>query len=628
MQPMEKPGNKGLWSRLGRSRLAARVAEDLGGDKAQAELLRLTGYAGQPEGLAVRVAADLAARLPLRLTPDALRAFGRFFPGPELMEAARREAEAGLAEPGGQAITPASQLRLTPEEEASWLPWTSGQRFLRLARAFAVSGDGELAEAAWEQLGNFCRHNPPLMGPGWTSGALVAMRAVNWLWGLRFLAGTGGLAGLDPVRGPLPLALVHLRLTGQVMAQEMEAGGGVEPTAAASALLHLGWGLPCLPEAGAWAQAGRLGLGPALAAWGEEPRGRGPLPWAEAVAAAEWGGLGLWLGSAARLETPGAVEGVRRLGALARGLAPPWGGGALWGWSVCAPVLGLGGPAARAATGAANLAACLLTAPELRAGRELDERLFWTLGPAAAEKLRQLAGGQAPGVGHWPGAGLVCLCAAGAGRKAGIHLNASSKPALALALDLHLEGRPLLVAPGPAGIGPLGPHLASRKAHSSVIIDRREPRAGGEVVLEALERGPRHLFAALAYDGYAGLKDPVRLRRRVFLDLEGGLVNIVDQVQAEGQHICEVLFHLPPETRVEPAGQGSFLLSGPFGQALFKPEPKAKVTLITGRSNPPLGWHALDLATVTPAPVLRVRAAVVGNARLTNVIALTSGREA
>lgn len=627
MQPMEKPDIKGLWSRLGRSRLAARVAEDLGGEKAQAEVLRLTGYAGQPQGLASRLAADLAALLPLRVAPDTLRAFGRFFPGPELLEAARREAEAGLAGPGRDGAAPASQLRLAPEEEAAWLPWTSGQRFLRLARAFAVSGDGDLAEAAWTQLEGFCRANPPLMGPGWASGALLATRALNWLWGLRFLAAPGGLAGLDALRGPLPLALTHLRLMGLVLAQELEAGGG-DPAAAASALLHLGRALPCLPESGAWWEAGRLGLGQALSAWTGEAGEEGPRPWAEAVAAAEWAALALWLGSAAGAQMPGVAEGARRLAELCRGLAPPWGGGSPWGWSARAPVLGLDPRPARAAGGAANLTACLLTAPELRAGRELDERLYWTLGPEAGEKLRQLAGGPAPGARQWPGAGLVSLCAAGAGRKVGIHLCTAGRPASALALDLHLEGRPLLAAPGPAGKGPLGPHLMSRGAHNAVLIDRREPGPGGRVVLEALEQGPRHLFLAAFYDGYAGLKDPVRLRRRVFLDLEGGLINLVDQVQAEGQHVCEALFHLPPETRVEPAGQGSFMLSGPFGQALFKPEPKAKVTLVTGRSNPPLGWQALDLGRVVPAPVLRLRAVVVGNARLTNVIALTSGREA
>lgn len=91
------------------------------------------------------------------------------------------------------------------------------------------------------------------------------------------------------------------------------------------------------------------------------------------------------------------------------------------------------------------------------------------------------------------------------------------------------------------------------------MIDGLEPGAPGQVTLEALEQGPRHLFLAASYDGYSHIKDPVQLRRRAFLDLEAGLISLVDQVQVAGQHLCEIFFHLPPETRVEAAGQGSFL---------------------------------------------------------------------
>jgi hypothetical protein len=43
--------------------------------------LQLNGYADHPQGLT----ADLLFLLPLRLTPEILRAFGHFFPGPVLL---------------------------------------------------------------------------------------------------------------------------------------------------------------------------------------------------------------------------------------------------------------------------------------------------------------------------------------------------------------------------------------------------------------------------------------------------------------------------------------------------------------------------------------------------------------
>ncbi len=631
IQTMEKPELHGLWARLGRSRLAARVAEDLGGEKARAEILRVVGYGGQPLGLAARLAADLHAHLPLCTGPAEQRAFGTLFPGPQLLEAARCEAEAALPQGPAQAqlaAMPASQVRLDLEEEAAWRPWTSGQRILRLARAYFISGDGELAETAWSQLEQFCQASPPLMGPGWTSAGLVAVRALNWLWALRFLALAKGLAGLGAGGGPVVEAVLHLRLMGMLLAQDQEAAGtapGPEQAAGAAALMYLGRCLPCLPESPQWWEAGRQSLGPALMAWS----GAGASgDWAPALAAAEWGALGLWLGLEAGAEMPGVVAGVSRLAALSRALAPPWGSGSLWGWPGEASVLGFDLEPSAAAAASANLAAILLAAPEIRAGREINERLYWTLGPQAGERLRQLAGGPAPGAQEWHGAGVASLCADGVGRKVGLHLSTSPGQAAALGLALFLEGQPLLAPPGPVGRGPLSSHLRSRSAHNTIMMDGQDPKPLGRVDLEALEQGPRHLFLAAAYDGYDHLKDPVLIRRRVFLDHEAGLISLVDQVQSTGKHLCEVFFHLPPETKVEAAGQGSFLLSGVFGQVLFKPEPKAKVTLVTGRGNPPLGWMALGLGRVTPAPVLLLRAAVVGNARITNVIALTSGREA
>jgi hypothetical protein len=107
----------------------------------------------------------------------------------------------------------------------------------------------------------------------------------------------------------------------------------------------------------------------------------------------------------------------------------------------------------------------------------------------------------------------------------------------------------------------------------------------------------------------------------VYLDAPAGLVTVVDQVQGSGQHQCEVLFHLPAGSRAR-AGAGGVELTGPWGRALFTPDPKARVEVVSGRDQPPLGWQSLAGGRVGPAPVVRVWAPVVGSARLTNVFAL------
>jgi hypothetical protein len=152
-------------------------------------------------------------------------------------------------------------------------------------------------------------------------------------------------------------------------------------------------------------------------------------------------------------------------------------------------------------------------------------------------------------------------------------------------------------------------------------VDEAEPRGGG-VALESLESGARHLFIAASFDGYAHLPDPVILRRRVYLDLAQGLISLVDQVQAQGRHLCEIFFRLPVGAQVQALGDGSLLMEGSFGRVFLRPEAKAHVSLLLGRSNPTLGWVATRLGQVVPAPVVRIQALVEGNARLTTVLAL------
>lgn len=605
-----------LW-RLGGAKTAAQVSRELGGAKALESMLKQTGYAGQPQGLASRLAGELERGLPLKLGPAERRALARFCDAPALMDLARQEAARRLPPPSVEPL-PASQLRLSPEEEAACWPWISGQGFLRLARAHFLVPDDELAGAAWQALKDFMAVNPPLLGPGWRDGRLIALRLANWMWGLRFL-------GQDLAKAPELTARValHLWLMAQALAAELEQGR-TAPQAGlagpAAALLLFCAGLPLLEDAARWRTLASAALGPSLlAAWQDGPLEATAL----AAEACEWGCLGLWAGAALKLELPGVVAGLHKLAGLCRALAPPWGAGAYWGQGPAGTVLGFDPAPVSWFSGPANLAAALLNAPELRGPRQVDERLFWLLGPEAGQKLRLLAGGPPPPPQEAPGVGLGVLAAEMAGHKVGavLGLGAALDPAAALSLALSLDGQGLLLPPGPAGSGPLATHLRARAAHNAPRIDEAEPRGGG-VTVEGLQSGARYRFLAASYDGYSFLKDPVLLRRRVYLDLSRGLVNIVDQMQAQGRHLCEVFFRLPVDCQVQALEDGALLLRGGFGRALLRPEPKAHVSLFLGRSEPTLGWLATRLGQVVPAPVVRIQALVEGNARLTTVLAL------
>ncbi len=612
---------KTFWERLTGGDAVAEVSQELGGQPAWERLLTRAGYAGQPQGFMVRFGDDLHRALPLRLDRDSRLALAEHLEVHPLVMAARAQAATGY--PSGETPRPASQLEMSPEKTAALWPWLSGQGFLRLCRSCFLSGDEELGHAAQAHLDQVCAANPPLMGPAWTTAELLALRAVNWLWGLRFL---GTLHDLD--QQLLGRVVVHLEVIAQTLMQALDdQGTEAEPEGAApaAALMHLGRALVCLPEAAEWLAAGARGLGPALLAW-DRPGPRRPT--AALAAACEWGGLGLWAGGGAGVELPGVVGGLTKLAAICRALAPPWGAGSYWGWHPGAPVLGFAPRPESPFTGPANLAAVLLNEPDLRARREMDERLYWLFGPGAAERLRQLAGGRDPRPLEAPGAGLVLACGRSQGRRLGLALrlgadDQSDQQAAAEALDLALtlEGRSILLTPGPAGSGPLDGHLRQRAAHNPPRLDETEPQPG-VVSLEALEASADHLFLAASQQAYGNLSDPASLRRRVYVDLKRGIVDVIDQIQARGRHLVEVCYRLPPGTRVRALEDGLLALEGSWGRGLLRPEPTAKASLLQGRSQPPLGWRAVELGQVEPAPVVRVRALVEGDARLTTAFLL------
>ncbi|MCB2189296.1 MAG: heparinase II/III-family protein [Deltaproteobacteria bacterium] len=611
-----------IWQKLARGRVAGQVARDLAGPRAREELLAQAGHPGSPAGLARRVQDDLARFLPLA-GRGAVGSFGEFFDASALMQAVRGEAVLRCPQPGPEGPLPASRIRLTPEEEHGLWPWTGGQRTTRLARAALLTGDQDLVDALERSFRDFCLANPPLSGPGWLRLQVVAARVVNWLLALALW---GDLGRLEPE--VVADVLGHLNVAGMLLEQrlmERAAQPSLELVLPATALMFAGHCLPFLPRAGEWLAAGSRSLGPSLAAWKQPGR---PLATAALAAISQSAGLAQWLAMKGNIAVPGLTGGLLAPLAFCRLAAPPWGAGLGWGYTPLTSLFNLDPRRGDPWSVAANLGALLTDQAEFRAGRRLEEELFWLFGGMAADKLRLLAGGRPPQAGDQPGPGLTVLAGSAAGRSASVWIATGGRqaagpgawPARSLALGLCLEGRPVLVPPGPAGGGPLGPHLRARAAMNAARLDGVEP-VGGRVSLETLELSPRHQFLSAVYDGYRHLADPVTLRRRVYLDLERGHLGVVDQLQCEGEHVLEVFFHLPPASEVRAGEHGVLIIEGEFGRVFLKQETEAETTLVAGVSNPPLGWLAVDPGRVVAAPVIRQRARTVGNARFSTMLA-------
>ena len=312
-----------LLSRMVQPGAASKVARELGGAKALEDLLVQAGYAGNYQGLAKRLLTELKTALPLCLDPATVRAFGSHFEGPKIMAAARREAAAMPAPDQEPDLRPASLIEPSPDEVARNWPWLSGQAAARLAAAGLAGGDGELARDALGSMKRTAGQYPPLLGLGWSRPDWPALRAVNWLFALRFLAEQGRVDHKAVVR-----CVLHLQITGLVLEQSLNSKKGAYAPGdapAAGALLFLAVALAFLPGSKAWLKLGCSALGPSLQAWS---RDEGPKPSGRLhpAAACQWGGLGLWLGMKHNLKLPRAVAGLRQLAAACRAMAPPWGG--------------------------------------------------------------------------------------------------------------------------------------------------------------------------------------------------------------------------------------------------------------------------------------------------------------
>lgn len=621
---MNNKGKKGLWERLGAKRTIEQVVGSLSGPKARAELLKEAGYPGRAPGLAMRLGVELERALPLATDPATLALFGRHFGQVSILAAARAESRLGYpADPGG---VPASQVRLSPRQLEERWPWLSGQRALRLARAHRLGRDGVLGLATVGELGDFCRRHPPLIGPAWLHPELAAVRAVNWLLALR-LVGDPGL--LEP-EAMLEVTL-HLTLAAQMLS---EAVAGPQPqVGCAVGLVMLGRTLNFLPQAKGWLSQGRDYLTRAAGALDRPER---LLSAREAGLAAHWLGLARWMG-----EPDGNTRALEpALAALARycrAQASPWGCALEWDRFPVRSLLELDPERPGMFYSAANLAAVLADDPELRAGRRLDEPLFWMRGPGSSEELRRLAGGRAPGPGDLPAAGLTWLAAEGGGRNMAAWLRTAPRAgegggppaqaqaqaqAQALDLALVLDGKPVLLPPGPVGEGPMAAALSGRGAYSAPRVDGVEP-SGGRVDILALEPGGDRQFMAAAFDGYAGLADPVRLARRVQMEPDRGLVTVVDQVSAASRHQIELFFHFHPSAQLERAPEGGLAVTGPWGRLIFHPDSQCKLEVVRGRDNPPEGWRATAPDTLEPSPTLRLSAHFVGDKSFSNVLVFT-----
>ena len=170
--------------------------EDIGPLEALRRVRPLT--AGDPSDVAVSTLERLGAR-PSETVEEAERVLGGSIPafghgrldvGPE--PDWHRDPASGLSWPDDVWWSDVD-FRFDPEIDDPRYVWEVNRHLhlTSLARAFVLTGNEQYARAAWRQMADWVRRNPPYFGVNWASVLEVGIRLISWTLTMGLLGGAG-----------------------------------------------------------------------------------------------------------------------------------------------------------------------------------------------------------------------------------------------------------------------------------------------------------------------------------------------------------------------------------------------------------------------------------------------------
>lgn len=498
------------------------------------------------------------------------------------------------------------------------------QHWLRLGRAYWLTGDTRYRDLVVRQLDSWLAANPPLIGVNWASMLELGFRSLSWLWAIQFFA-DGAEADETPW---LVDALVALDRQLNHIARNLSVyfSPNTHLLGEALALYVAGRALPFLAASREREDVGRRWLlaesHRQIAADGSH-REQSPHYhrytldfYLLALAVARITGddaAGAFADTASRLAT------AAQLMADHRGMLPHIGdddGGAL---------LPLTGRRVDDARDSLAIASALLDRPELRIG-DMPEEAYWMLAhPRLQGDLERSRRALSPRANVSPSASLSDTgyyvsrsydthLVVDAGPHG--YLNGGHAHADALSMTLTVADMPLLIDPGTGcytSDRALRDRMRSSALHNTVTLDERS---------QSIVAGPfhwSHTAAATAHrwctgagfdyleashGGYA----PVVHRRHV-VSLHDDLIVVVDRIEGHGRHQAHAHWHIDPGWNIE--------LTGTRG-TLSQDDVAVDFTTLDGRlerfagsvKTPAnaggLGWHAPIYGRLEPSSTLRI----------------------
>ncbi len=455
------------------------------------------------------------------------------------------------------------------------VPWELSrfQHLPTLGQAYWLTQDSRYAEEFVAQIRHWTRENPVPFGVNWACPMDVAIRAVNWLWGLAFFLGAPEVDDAF-----LASVLASLVAHGRHIARHLEIGAdGITSNhylANVTGLAYLALVLPEVRDAESWR---RVGLEAVFREMDQQvtPDGvdyESSIPYHRLVSE-------MFLSVAILCRVSGAPIPPRfleRLGLMAEftlaytkpnGLAPQVGDADDGRLHI---LTGYPDWERRDHRHLLAVAGEVLDRDDLReAGAAAREEALWLCGRLQVTGGRPIGRAALPPSSAFPEAGIYIL------RGPRVHLTFTCGPVGTrgignhkhndlLGFELNVDGEDVIVDPGNYLYTPdpvARNRFRSTAAHATVMVDGVEQNRLGEGSLFWLyvDAHPRCLVwessaeldaVEAEHDGYARLTDPVRHRRRVQLDKARMSVAIMDLFEGSGRHEACWRFPLAPGCRV------------------------------------------------------------------------------
>lgn len=188
----------------------------------------------------------------------------------------------------------------------------------------------------------------------------------------------------------------------------------------------------------------------------------------------------------------------------------------------------------------------------------------------------------------------------------------------ALALTLSVAGEECLVDPGTYSYWQdqkWRDYFRGTSSHNTVRVDHMDQSVSGgrfmwlrkaRATIERMPRSPHDFDFRGSHDGYQRLADPVRHVRSVRFNADTGALVVRDEVSARRPHGVEIFWHFAPELKVVLTSTGLSARGKNFTLQMQAVGADLKLELVRGAEHPPLGWISRSYESRQACDVLRI----------------------